>query len=395
MSSSGMAGKIRSCRDDDEFDLGGYSRQKCFDLVKEAFTEPLELPKMIKLTFVAGAGKLSRQKYGDDLVKDFCQALDSIGFDTDQGAVADMSACAKYKYQHDTGKNLKFVHVFPRVVAPAAEEGEEEEGEDGAPAQGGQRAPEDVLVVCELDDFRRMVSTHVVSYSTKKRLLDIIRERLARLDEAEQKLIAREVLDSDLQKLYDTLDANGLKEKMKVMATEMQASIDNAELTSDERTQVLEQLDDKLSALQEQLSKAEAEGKAKTQAKLEEAKAKLLATKVAVSDAKPAPMVPIKYATDLQRLHKRLTGLTRLEKENSGKFTLDQLKALGERPEMEEAKAEMMRRSRMWFESDKEFDARLKHCLSQAPPPAKKAAGGSSGYPAANKSDGFQTVKRR
>jgi len=389
-----MAGKIRACRDDDEFDLAGYGRQKCFDLVKEAFTEPLELPKMIKFTFVAGAGKLARQKYGDDLVKDFCQALDSIGFDTDQGAVADMSACAKYKYQHDTGKNLKFVHVFPRVVAPAVEEGEEEEGEDGAPAQG-QRAPEDVLVVCELDDFRRMVATHVVSYSTKKRLLDIIRERLAKLDEAEQKLIAREVLDSDLQKLYDTLDAGGLKEKMKVMATEMQASIDNGELTGDERTQVLEQLDGKLSALQEQLAKAEAEGKPKAKAKLEEAKEKLTATKVAVSDAKSAPMLPLKYAADLQRLHKRLAGLARLEKENSGKFTIDQLKAIGERPEMEEAKLEMMRRSRMWFESDKEFDARLKHCLSQAAPPAKKAGGGSSGYPAANKSDGFQTVKRR
>merc|ERR1719313_2275783 len=115
-----------------------------------------------------------------------------------------------------------------------------------------------------MDDFRRMVGNNVTSYSTKMRLLDIIRSRLKRLEEAERKLIAREDLDSTLQALYDTLSADGLKDKLK-------------------------------------------------------------ATKAAVSDSKPAGLAPLKYAAEIQRLHKRLAGLAKLEKEAAGKYTLDQL----------------------------------------------------------------------
>lgn len=178
------------------------------------------------------------------------------------------------------------------------------------------------------------------------------------------------------------------------MTAGMQACIDSGELTSAERSQVLEQLDTKSSALEAELVKAEADGKEKMKAKLEEAKEKLKATKAAVSDGKAVDLAPLKYAEEIQRLHKRLAGLAKLEKENSGKYTLDQLKALGEKPEMEEALSVLKKRSQIWFESDEEFKERLKECLSQV---NMKTKASSSGYPASGQSSssGWATVKKR
>jgi len=388
---SGLAGKVRRCQGSDEFDLAGKSQAACEDLVKTAFVEPFVLKQMIKITFVVGAGKAGRQKYGDALPRDFMCALNNIGFDSDDAACTELSAAGRYKYQHDTSKNLLFVHVFPRVVAPEGDA--EAEGEDGAPAERVQRSPAEVLAECEMDDFQRMVTAHVTTYTTKKRLLDSIREKLAKLEEAEQKMIAREAVDATLQNLYDTLSADGLKAKVKVMAVELQASIDGGELTSDERTQVMEQLDNKLSSLGDDLKKAEADGKAKLQAKLEEGKEKLQTQKAAVSDAKSAPARPLKYAAEIQRLHRKLGGIAKLEKENSGKFTLDELKRIGERPELEEAIVELIRRSQMWFETDEELDVRVRVCKQQAG--ASKPKASSAGYPAAKKDDGWSTQKKR
>lgn len=386
-----MAGKVRRVLDGtDEFDLAGYSREKCQELARLAFADPFELPgNMVKITFVVGAGKLGRQKYGDDLVRNFCEALNDVGFDSDNAACIELASAGKYKYQHDTGKNLLFVHVFPKYVAPAGDE--EEEGEEGE-EEGGQRNPADVLCIVELPDFQRMVGSNVVSYSDKRQLLAILREKLVKLDEAEQKLIARQELDKDLQKLYDTLSVDGLKEKVKVMAGEMQANIEAGELTSGERSQALEQLDGKLEALEGELAKAAADGKAKLQTKLEEQKEKIKEQKQKISEIKPVPLADLKYAAEIQRLHKRIAGLVKLEKESGGKYTLDQLKALGEKPEMEEAVSVLEARSRTWFESDEEFKARLKYCLSQAPAPKKKP---TAGYAAGNSSSAWSTVKKR
>jgi len=389
---SGLAGKIRRVQESDEFDLGGFGRDQCYGVVKEAFTDPFELPGMVKITFVCGGGKNCRQKYGDDLVKDFCQALDSIGFDSDSAACTELSAAGRYKYQHDTSKNLKFVHVFPRITLPEVAEGDEEVDEDGEPAQG-QREPADVLAVCDIEDFRRMVGSHVTSYAAKKRLFDSLKEKLARLEECEQKMIAREEIEASLQKLYDTLTAEVLKDKVKVVAAEMQASIDAGELTAVERSQVIDQLDGKLSLLETELKKAEADGKEKLKAKLEEQKDKLKATKVKLSDGRARDPPPLKYADQIQKMHKRLIGLARLEKESAGKYTLDQLKALGEKPDMEEAMSVLQNRSRMWFESDEEFKLRVRTCLAGVDTKPKKASG--AGNPAGSSSGGWQTQKKK
>ena len=46
----------------------------------------------------------------------YCRmALTSIGFEEDRGGCAVMACQGSFKYQHDTDKDLKFIHVFPKV----------------------------------------------------------------------------------------------------------------------------------------------------------------------------------------------------------------------------------------------------------------------------------------
>jgi len=178
---------------------------------------------MVRLSFVVGGGKLCRQKYSDDLPKDFCAALAKLGFKEDNAAAVELSSGGSYKFQHDTSKNLKFVHVFPKVEVPVAEDGDEDgEGADGDAAQN----PADILATCEADDFKQIIAENVCGYAQKKRLLEILKERLAKLEAAEQKLIAREALEADEQQLYDTHSQEDLKGKLQVVKQLLQAAID-------------------------------------------------------------------------------------------------------------------------------------------------------------------------
>lgn len=62
---SGMAASIRAAAESETFDLAGHSPASIENIVTSAFSTPFSLPEMIRITFVVGAGKLSRQKYDD------------------------------------------------------------------------------------------------------------------------------------------------------------------------------------------------------------------------------------------------------------------------------------------------------------------------------------------
>jgi len=391
MEASGLAGRLRQANDSDQYDLSGYSKEQCVQLAKDAFTEPLPLSSMVRLSFVVGGGKLCRQKYSDDLPKDLCTALGAIGYQDDKAASCEMSSAGSYKFQHDTSKNLKFVHVFPRV-APPEQEGDGGEGEEGG---GAAKGPADVLAESEMDEFRRMVAAHVTGYGPKRRLLEELKERLSRLEAAERKLIAREQLESSEQELYDTLTADGLKAKILALTKELQQMVDEGQLTSAEKAQVLEQLDDKLTSLEADLKKATDEGKAKLQAKLEEGKEKLKQTRKTVADHGSRPLLPLKHGKEVGQLHLKLQRLKRLEKESSGKYTMDELKRLGEMPELEEAISVLIERSRTWFEDDDTFNQRVQVCKREAVPAkaaAPRPAPASSGGYGGGGGGGFTTV---
>ena len=83
---------------------------------------------MIRITLVVGAGKLGRQKYDPSALRTVTATLQSVGFVEDRGASCVSDCAGLFKFQHDTGKNLKTVVVFPKLPA------EKKKGGDG-PAQ--------------------------------------------------------------------------------------------------------------------------------------------------------------------------------------------------------------------------------------------------------------------
>ena len=105
----------------EQHDLHGYDHGQIDEVVRGAFGDPLPSPAPVKITFVVGAGKKARQKYSPSLPKDLIASLSSLGFEEDRGASACFECCGTFKYQHDTDKDLKFLHVFPHVT-PASEE---------------------------------------------------------------------------------------------------------------------------------------------------------------------------------------------------------------------------------------------------------------------------------
>ena len=80
---SGLAGKVRSITESDEFDLGSIS--SAYDagrLITDAFSTPFsERDEMVRVTFVVGAGKANRQKYDASLQKWIVAALKAMPTD--------------------------------------------------------------------------------------------------------------------------------------------------------------------------------------------------------------------------------------------------------------------------------------------------------------------------
>eukprot|EP00193_Tetraselmis_chui_P000913 CAMPEP_0177762132 /NCGR_PEP_ID=MMETSP0491_2-20121128/6178_1 /TAXON_ID=63592 /ORGANISM="Tetraselmis chuii, Strain PLY429" /LENGTH=124 /DNA_ID=CAMNT_0019278159 /DNA_START=191 /DNA_END=561 /DNA_ORIENTATION=+ len=109
-----LAANIRGVVDSEEFDLGNYEGQQVVDLVNSAFSEPLKGNQYVKVTFVVGGGKKTRQKYSPDLPKELGQALSALGFSEDRGASACEQCQGMYKFQHRHGQRLE---IHARVPA--------------------------------------------------------------------------------------------------------------------------------------------------------------------------------------------------------------------------------------------------------------------------------------
>ncbi|CAE8709179.1 unnamed protein product [Polarella glacialis] len=117
-----IAAEIRGQPETTQFDLSGYDDQQVQQLVKEAFGMPLDCKAMIRITFVVGGGKALRSKYSESLAKTLGSALQEHGFLQDSAASCDLASAGCFKGQHDTQRNQKLVHVFPKVSGESSEQ---------------------------------------------------------------------------------------------------------------------------------------------------------------------------------------------------------------------------------------------------------------------------------
>jgi hypothetical protein len=71
-----------------------------------------------------------------------------------------MECAGKYKQQHDTDKDLKFIHVFPRIELMSASKGAEDKSDLMDLGSPGYLA-----AVCALETFKKMVASKTQSWA--------------------------------------------------------------------------------------------------------------------------------------------------------------------------------------------------------------------------------------
>ncbi|CAJ1969358.1 unnamed protein product [Cylindrotheca closterium] len=370
---SGLAASIRGSTESSTFDLGGQNVTTITNNITSAFQDPLPIQEMIRITFVTGAGKLGRQKYDADAAKAVTSALRDLGFEDDRGASCVKECAASFKLQHDTGKNLKTVVVFPRIQeddAPASGDGTGSNQASTVPviAKG---SVEDLIVSTSNAVFKNMTKSKCPSWSEKKECMGALSNIKTMLEELDQKLVTGTPLTDGEQEFYDSVSSDSLDEKQGIVKDLMHSQVEEGGITSREKKQLLSQVSERLEKVSAELEEAEG----KKAEKLNGMKAKLEARKEMLSGITPKPLPKLKHETEILTLRAELLSLSDVVDAAAGRLlSLKESKALARKEEVEEEIADFEQKSRGWFEDDESFEERVNSLQGVAASRPKKGA---------------------
>mmetsp|Transcript_9251 Transcript_9251/g.23643 ORF Transcript_9251/g.23643 Transcript_9251/m.23643 type:complete len:409 (+) Transcript_9251:240-1466(+) len=378
-----LAANVRGVTDSEEFDLGGYEGQQIVDLVSSAFGEALSAGQYVKITFVVGGGKKTRQKYSPELPKELAQALSALGFSEDRGASACEACQGSYKYQHDTDKDLKFMHVFPHVTIKAAGGAGGGEGEES----WEELSPAQWCTICSVEELQGVTtkSIKIATFAQRKNLLAAMKDAQKRYQACEEKMISMEALTDEEQQLYD--EAQALPEKVEWVTKLLEEMVEAGGLTAAEKSDMLEQLGTKVEALDQEIRKAKADGKDKKAEKLAEGREQV-ATRAAALAGKPPIVHKLRHEAELRKLWKQLDNLEKIENTRTA-LPLDEIKKLRDKPDVEARIAELSEEGKGWFLPDGQYEAQLEAAKQEA----LRAAAGKKGAKGGGSTGGFQPVK--
>lgn len=336
---AGMVKELRSSTESDEFDLGGMTSEQAHALVKASFGEKLPTAGMVRFTFVVGGGKGCRQKYRDDLTKDLCEALRGIGFEEDRAASCSLACQGSYKHQHDTDKNLKFLHVFPNVTPKTKEEAQKEEAKESA-----EVTPEMLCAQASVDTYQRMVSVRAVSFAQKRVLLKKLSGMMTEFKTLEAKMMNRDPLSEEMMERYELLGEAELVDKTTWLKAELETMLADGDLTKGEKTMVLGQLEPKLVQLETAVEEAK-EG-SKKKAGLEK-QVEIVTAKLEQARAINPITRPGKHDREIAILRKKLADFDKIEaKKQKTKSDIDKLLS---RESFELKLAKLLAEDKSWF----------------------------------------------
>ena len=324
------------------FDLAGQSSPTIITNIRSAFAEPLPLDKMIRITFVTGAGKLGRQKYDTDAAKSVTSTLRELGYNEDKGASAVLECAGSFKLQHDTGKNLKTVVVFP-LVSTGASDGARVGMQKLAINSGGgtsslfpESSPEHSIAFSSMAVFEQMVASKCQTWTQKKGCNAAISSIMATLKELEGKLLLGTALTDSEQAFYDNVSMSALEEKQAFVKKQMQQQIDDGKVTAPEKMLLLEQVGERMASLKEEKETAEKEGKTKRVQQLSNMATKVAERKTKLEQIAPKSPPPLKHEAEIAKLRKEIEPLLDVEEASKGRLlSLKETQALGRKEEIE------------------------------------------------------------
>ncbi len=324
-------------------DLASAPTDAAIHALKSAFdptSQPLHSAEPLRLTLIVGGGKKVRQKYDDRLPLLLADALKSIGYSEDRAASATLDAQGTFKHQHDTDKDLKFLHVFPRIEPPPHASNDD-------PAA---MSPAELIVFADAAAYQLMLSRKTHSFSQRRRALELLRAARERLKAVEERMAALEPVSDADATFYESVDSDALARKIEFTSKVLEDMIAKTQLTAAEQRAVGAQLASKLEALAAQLDEAREAGKEKRIAKLEELVAEVTARRAAVKEAMPV-VHKLKFGAEMSSARKRLAELEKLEN-HKGVLPLETVTKLNAKPKLIADLAAMEEESRGWFSDD-------------------------------------------
>ena len=374
----GLAASIRAAQESETFDLGGLSAGSIESTMETAFETPflLSSTSMIRLTFVTGAGKQARQKYDDFANKAVTTVLQKHGYVEDRGAGCDWSSAGTYKLQHDTGKNVKTVVVFPKVAAGTNTSDGGEETVIGSLLP--ENSPGYKIALCSMNVFQNMVNSNCPSWLQKKGCLTCIEGLKELLQVMEAQLIKGTPLNESEQKFYS--DVVQLDDKESLVRQLAHDQVEQGPITSYEKEQLLLQNAERIAALTK-------EGKPT---------AKALERKNMLQSIEPVAPHKLKHHAKIEKLFKEVAPLLQIETKGGRLLSIKESASVTRKEEILQEIKRLEDASRGWFEGDDEFALRVVACRNEYQtkfsPAAKKmtkqVAGTSAGAAAARRGGG-------
>jgi hypothetical protein len=318
---SGQALAIRNATESETFDLGGQSVSTIQNTIETAFSTPLPIEDtMIRITLVAGAGKQARQKYDDTTARVVTTALrDKCGYVEDRGASCVVECAGTYKLQHDTGKNLKTVIVFPKISSKQGG------GRNDDPTGRTTTKPSLIPVDCPIHKiamsstatFERLLEAQCPSWSQKKGCLAALEHLQSMVDEIDSKLMKGVPLDDAEQSFYD--DVIDLNSKISYTKDTIHKQVEHGQITQYEKDTLLQQNAERLQSIEKEINEKKTSSKQQQQ-KLETAKAKLTQRKGLLENIEPQSFHKLRHEQEIVKLWREVVPLLQLEEATKGRL---------------------------------------------------------------------------
>ncbi|KAL3941605.1 MAG: hypothetical protein SGBAC_004053 [Bacillariaceae sp.] len=362
----GMASSIRSATESETFDLGGLGPDTIENTVADALSEPFSArDEMIRITLVVGGGKQSRQKYHAQAMKVVTSTLQQkCGFVEDRGASCVMECQGMYKVQHDTGKNLKTVVLFPKVDAASSKSSKHNSSSYSNESQASEqnmifpvKSMEYKAAASSLSVFQNMVKVKCRTWSQKKALLQLIEQEFVQqiMDPVEDLLMRGQVVPSDLQHCYDNVLVE-ISEKQQFVKQAVQEQVELGNLMENELNFLLEQVEHRIQALS---TKSNTPNPALTKARERRRMLKSFT---------PVAIPKLQHHAALGKLWKQVYAIPiPLDLDgNSGRLlSVQESKLVAKRDDLFQEIEQLEYASQGWLEDDESFEWRLQECRNE------------------------------
>ncbi|KAG8458757.1 hypothetical protein KFE25_012955 [Diacronema lutheri] len=375
---AGLAKAVREQTDKaEEYDLDNYSEEAAGELMTACFAQPHPAGAPLRCSFVIGGGKSIRGRYDPNLYRGIAAALKAIGFDEDSGA--SLGSSAAFKSQHDTGRNVKVVHVFPPLAhAPDGQHGDA--AGEGAAVPLAADSPLYRLIEAEnVETFGVLCEEGGVrTYAQLSRLLKNLAPYIALLKRVDEKMMGGQPLSPAEEAWAAITTTDSLAAKAAHVQMGMKGLVERGELSAAEKAQLLRTTAPKLEALEIELAAARSEGKEKRVEKLAQQRDALIAARTSAEGSRPPNRaLPPPAAAEVAKLWAQVLAVRAIEasaKQANQLLSLEQARQVGQLPELLARIDAIAEGARGWFESDEELGARVALAKGAGAGAHKKAA---------------------